>query len=448
MAESGDNRSARVVIIEGGHPLSGRVRIPGNKHGMVLAFAATVALGARLTLYNAPWLTERTALSEAVGGLGGEVSSGAVTRINGLVTESELPAASTGGVHGSLYLIPSVLAQLGQVTFHGSGGDGLGSFEWGLSRPLRHMLEVMECFGARWQRRDGVLRVEAPRPRPATLDIMRWSSDEGRLTGPRVSGATKTALLMASAIPGTSLILNPHEKEAQHELISLLRHLGVEIEQRDGGWLVRGGTPRGAGSYELMPDPVDVLTWQAYAAMTGSSLVLDCGETVRTYTTTHRELRFLKLLGIEPEFRPDAITVRSASGPYNGADLVADSTGISTDIAPLLTLLLLRARSDSMVEDRVWPGRFGYADQLVRMGAAMSRSGSRLIVRPSRLRPPDGPLAPADTRSVAVCIGAALAAHGETTVGGIDHLDRGYQDMVARLRSVGARVESCAEVPG
>jgi UDP-N-acetylglucosamine 1-carboxyvinyltransferase len=434
------------VLVTGGRELSGRVPVPGNKHSMVLGFAAAVALGTTLTLENVPRLTERDALAAVLTGLGGSVTAtGSRLQIDGRVTASRMPPDSARRVHGSLYLLPALVAQRGHVEFHGSGGDGLGRFDWGMARPLRHMLEVMEHFGARWAWRDGVLHARADRLRPATVDILQWSDDRQRPAGPHVSGATKTALLMAAAAPGTSLVRNPHEKEAQHELASMLRRLGIEVEQRDASWLVHGGTAHAHAEYDLMSDPAEVATWASYAAMTGSTLTLDCGETARVHAALHRELRFLKLLDIEPEFGVQDITVRPANGPYEGAELVAESTGISTDIAPLLAMLLLRATRPSTVEDRVWAGRFGYAEQLRRhMGAGMEVAGTRLLVTPSTLHSARGPLAPNDTRAAAVCLGAALATPGSTLVGGIAHLDRGYQELVPRLVALGARIERTA----
>ncbi|EPH46689.1 putative UDP-N-acetylglucosamine 1-carboxyvinyltransferase [Streptomyces aurantiacus JA 4570] len=416
--------------------------MPGNKHSMVLGFAAAVTLGAELTLRNAPWLSERDVLARTVEGLGGRVDCDRDTvRVSGRITSGTLPGPAEAPIHGIVYLLPAVLAARGEVTFRGAGGDSLGAFEWGYNRPVKHMLEVAEAFGAQWERRDGALHARASRLRPATVDILRWSQDPARPAGPRVSGATKTALLLAAAAPGTSLILNPHEKEAPHELITVLRGLGLRIDQRDGGWVVHGGTAHTAAEHRLMPDPVETMTWQAFAALTGSTLEIDCGDPAHVFTSIHRELAFLNTLGIEPVFTDEAVIVGPAKGSYAGADLIAESTGISTDIAPLLAVLLLGADSDSVVEDRVWAGRYGYAEPLRRMGARMRVRGRRLLVGPSVLSPPGAPLRPADTRSTAVCLAAALATPGTTTVGGLDHLVRGYAALLPRLTDVGARIE-------
>ncbi|WP_086661475.1 hypothetical protein [Lentzea kentuckyensis] len=438
-----DSQHGRVAVIDGGRPLRGRVTVPGTKHGTVLAFAATVATGATVALGNVPALTDRLVLSDIVRALGGRVEgTGTSLEVHGKITDSELPAELTRLVHGSLYLLPAVLAQRGSVVFHGAGGDGLGRFERGLARPIDHMLEVMAEFGAtaRWES-GTTLRVTAETLRPATIDISRWSTDPVLPEGPRVSGASKTALLMAAASPGTSIILHPHAREAQHELISLLRAIGVTIEQRDACWLVTGGSFRTATTpYDLMPCPVEWATWQAIAAMTGSELTLDVGDAPRLFSAVHRELAFLRGFGIEPEFGADTVTVRPAPGPYAGAKLVAESTGISTDITPLLALMLHHATSESTVEDRIWGSRFDYAAQLELLGADVRVEGETLIIRPSRFREAAEPLRPSDTRSAAVCVAAALTVPGRTVVHGIDHLDRGYGHFARRLRALGAGI--------
>lgn len=431
------------AVIDGGRPLRGRVAVPGTKHGTVLAFAATVATGGTVALGNVPALTDRLVLSDVVRELGGRVEgTGSSLEVHGKITGTELPAELTRKVHGSIYLLPAVLAQRGSVVFHGAGGDGLGRFERGLARPIDHMLEVMAEFGAVSQWSSGnTLRVHAAELTPATIDISRWSTDPVLPEGPRVSGASKTALLMAAATPGTTIILHPHAREAQHELISLLRALGVTIEQRDACWLVSGGSFRTATTpYELMPCPVEFATWQAIAAVTGSELTLEVGDAPRLISAVHRELAFLRGLGVEPEFSGDTVVVRPASGPYPGARLVAESTGISTDITPLLALMLHQATGESTVEDRIWGDRFDYATQLAKLGADLDVQDKRLVIRPSSFRPATEPLRPSDTRSAAVCVAAALAVAGRTVVHGIDHLDRGYGGFAGRLRALGAAI--------
>ena len=430
------------AVVTGGRQLHGRVRVPGTKHGTVLAFAAAVTAGATLTLHDVPSLTDRRVLSEVVRGLGGEVTeNGTSVVVTGSITGDEIPRELSKLVHGSLYLLPAVLANRGSVVFHGAGGDDLGRFEHGVARPVQHMLDVMSEFGATWRWDDhGTLRVSADGLKPARIDLLRWSTDPVLPEGPMVSGASKTALLMAAATKGTSLILHPHAREAQHELISVLRGLGVGIEQRDACWIVTGGTFHPASTHRLMPCPVEFATWQALAAVTRSTLTAECGSTALLLSAVHREVDFLAGLGIEPVFTDTEVHLGPASRAYQGTRLVAESSGISTDITPLLALLLNGATGPSVVEDRIWGNRFGYAAQLAKLGANMTASDGRLDIVPSRLRATDVPLTPSDTRSAAVCLIAALSVPGRTVVHGLDHLDRGYGNLASRLMALGADV--------
>jgi UDP-N-acetylglucosamine 1-carboxyvinyltransferase len=448
MTANGERSGGRLVI-NGGRPLGGAVQVPGTKHGTVLAFAAAVAAGARLTLRDAPAIADRFVLADIVRQLGGSVAEdGAVLEVDGAITGVEVPRELAQRVHGSLYMLPAVLANRGEVVFHGAGGDRFGRFERDLARPVQHMLDVMAEFGARGEwRADGSVRVEASRLTPAKLNILRWSTDPVLPEGPQVSGASKTALLMAAAAPGTSIILHPHAREAQHELIAVLRALGVHIEQRDACWLVTGGGFTPAAEHRLMPCPVEFATWQAIAAVTGAEFTATCADTSRLVAAVHRELDFLAGLHIRPRITPTGIEFGPAADRYPGRRLVAESTGISTDITPLLALVLGGATGESTVADRIWGDRFDYAAQLSRLGANMTVRDGQLRIVPAALHPTTQPLTPNDTRSAAVCVAAALAVPGRTVVHGLAHLDRGYGSFAARLRAVGADVTVTADEP-
>lgn len=437
------------LVVDGGRPLSGTIDVQGNKHGMVLGYAAAVAAGAELVLDGVPAVSERSVLSGLFGALGGSAEcSGATVVLRGQLSAGAVPAELSRAIHGSTYLVPAIVAQRGEVRFSGSGGDSLGRFDHGAGRPMSHMLEAMACFGARWSFPSATeLRVTCPRLRPAEVDIARWSADRHRPAGPFVSGATKTALLMAAAAPGTSVIHNPHAREAEHELIAMLRHLGADIEQRDGCWIVRGGRCGGRARYRLMPDPADLITWQAISVLTGSSLVARCAGTASVGAALRPERRFLAELGVVPRFGDGYVELHPAAGPFPGAALVAESTGVSTDAAPLLAAMLLQATSPSVVTDRVWHGRFGYAEQLNRLNARCGVADDTLVIQPSVLQPSTRPLTPADTRSAAVCLVAALAVPGRTTITGVEHLRRGYERLVPRLAAVGASVEVAELAP-
>lgn len=442
-AERFESLPKDLLVVEGGLAIAGRTEVPGTKHSMVLAFAAAVALGAEITIDNIPRTIEFDVLSDIVQVLGGAVAAcgNRTYKIDGAVHSGEFPSALTEKIHGSIYLLAAVFAQRGAVTFGRSGGDSLGTYEFGLTRPIQQVLDVLALFGAVWEWRDGLLVIRRREVRHATIDILAWSEEPDRPAGPRVSSATKMALIMAASTRGTSIIVNPHDKEPQHELIDILRKFGVDVEIGDRRWTVHGGVRGGTAYHRLSPDPVEILTWQAIAVLTGSTVDLECGDTTPLIPALYREFDFLNVLGIKPEIGSDCVRVTPAPGPYPGARLIGESTGISTDNVPLLALVLLNAIGVSTVEDRVWTGRFGYAAGLQSLGADVRVTGRELVIGPSILRASASPLCGADTRSAAVCLVAALAAPGRTTVRGIEHLARGYEFLPQRLSALGARVD-------
>ncbi len=430
------------LAIVGGKRLSGSINAAGNKHSMVLAIAAAVATRASLVLYNVPNIVETRVLGQLVADLGLEVSTAPpVLGIRGQIASSWIDPDRSKSIHGSCYLLPAILAARGEVSFPGAGGDDLGDFDWGLSRPLRHMFEVMEQFGVRWQLdRDRVVVAKATKLRGTRLDIMRWSSDPTLLNGPRVSGATKTAVLMAAVSDGETIIDNPHIQGATIELLNVVVAMGCEVERDERRWVICGVRSGGNVRYVLEADPVEVIFWQTLAALTGSEFRVSVGERAPLISTLRHELALLDRLGITPTFDGSTMVTTLPKSPYSGHGLVAQSTGISTDALPFLVCLMFRATTPSSAVDLVWPGRFQYARELRKLGLDSRLRNDLLSITPSMTRPTAEWLRPADTRSAASCVLFGLATDGESRIAGAHHVYRGHDRFLQKLRSVGAEV--------
>jgi UDP-N-acetylglucosamine enolpyruvyl transferase len=424
--------------------LSGDIDVAGNKHSLVLALAAAVATGTDLELTNVPDLVETSVLARLVADLGVHVErTPARLRIGGQVRHTELDPVRAQLIHGSSYLLPAVLAAAGEVVFPGSGGDQLGQFDWGLTRPLRHMLEVMEKFGARWERDpDGVVVAKAAELSGASLDVLRWSSDPVLLNGPRVSGATKTAVLMAAASAGQTVIHNPHVQGATTELLKLIAAMGCAVHISPRRWVITPGKRVSLARYTLEADPVEVVYWHTLAALTGSRLRLRVGDVTAVRATLRHELALLDRLGLSPRFDGIQMTTAATAG-YPGADLVAQSTGISTDVLPSLVCLMFRATSPSTAVDLVWPGRFQYAGELAKLGLRSTRRANRLSITPSSATATTRWLCPADTRAAASCVLFGLTTPGQTRIAGAHHLYRGHDRFLSKLHDIGADVRPC-----
>ncbi len=427
--------------MRGGMPLAGSVAPDGYKHAMVLSFAAAIAAASTVRLANVPRSTEIDVLLAIAAALGAEVSHdpGGVTIDTAPLHGWVVPAALSRAIHGSLYLVPALLGRFGRVTFSGSGGDAIGHRDHGGARPSAHVIEVLAAFGARFEENaDGSITGTAGPLRADTIDIMAWSDDRSLLSGPLVSGATKTALLAALQSPSATLIRNPHDKEAAGDLIRFARAAGAAVERTPDGWLVtrplRTGRPV---AHTVMADPTEVMTWISAAVFTGSRLTIGPFDTEPVREALRYEAPVFAAMGIELAWRDDGLTVSAPRVPQ-AAHVEANVRGVSTDNHPFFTLMLTGADGASSVTDRVWHHRFAYADCLTALGADLTVSVPTVSIRPRRPYLRGRRLAPTDTRAAAVSLLAALAVPGETRISGLAHLHRGYARLPSKLAGLGA----------
>jgi UDP-N-acetylglucosamine 1-carboxyvinyltransferase len=435
--------AGRACIIQGGRPLEGEINVSGQRHAMNLCLAASIALNFRLMLDEVPATTETDVLAAILADLGVNVSRQADRMVvdPSRLQSSVIPGCRSKQIHGAVYLLPALLARTGCVTFSCFGGDALGDFGHDGGRPLSHILDVLEQFGCTFQvRADGTVRGSRPRHVPARIDVRAFSSDPSDLTGPLVSGATKTALLMAAATDGISEIANPHDNESINELIEVLQAAGISIEQQPRGWRIRGGGGHGEViSHRLWPDAAEAVSWIAAAVITGSSFLIRVNEPERLRSILKSELQTMRAMAASVQWTAAGIQV-DGTHSLRAVDVVAHSMGVNTDIGPALAVMMLRGNGVSSLRDLVWGRRFSYRRQLRRLGADLAVHADALQVSPSRLDRPGQVLCPADTRSAAASTIAALAVPGRTVVMGADHLFRGYSRPVDKLRAIGADI--------
>ncbi|POX64473.1 hypothetical protein C3492_05420 [Streptomyces sp. Ru62] len=434
------------LVIDGGVPLTGDVTVDGHKHSMVLVFAAALALGTRVTIDNVPAVSERDILLEQLRLLGcsARVSGRRVVLDTVEARPGELRPELTRKVHGSLYLMPAMLARFGEVLFPGAGGDHLGSYEHGQGRPIAQMLEVLEQFGCRFRTSDdGTVHGWCAERHGARPDIMGWSSVPGVLRGPRVSSATKAALIFAATVPETSVVRHPLLLWATRDLLDFLVAAGVRVTHTADGVAVCGRPARAVpASVSLLPDPCEAATWMACAASTGGRVRVLTEHPQRLRAAMRHELAVFDRLGLPVRWDADGAVAEGDRAELRPATVVAVNDGPCTDALPLFTPVMLRAAGTSVVRDAVWSGRYHYAEQLRRLGARLEQGPDQLVVHGGPLRAADAPLTPGDTRAAAVTVLAALATHGRSVITGTEHLHRGYAHMPEKLTRLGARVMS------
>lgn len=423
----------------------GPVRANGFKHLLVPTLAAACLADAPWEFANVPDIADRHALGGIVTALGGRVEhdgNRTVVDPRGL-TGHHIPAELSAGVHGGMYLLPVLLAARGRVVSGTHGGCDIGGGAGG-ARPTGHVVRVLEAFGATCEAGPDGFRARAPRGglRGTTLDMADFAEVEpvtGTLTGPYYSGATKTALLAAATATGTTEIRNPYPKLDAFGLARVLADAGVAVHTAPDRILVEGaGGPLGAARVTVPSDLMEVVTFVALAVHLRRPLRLALHGVPQVRTGLAPELHYLDAMGVPLQWGPSDLHI-GVPARLRATDVLAASHFAYSDAQPLFALMLLGADAPATLTDLVWrAGRFGYTDGLRALGARLDLHGDRLTTAPSRLRPAGTDLVAGDLRAAATLVLAALGTDTPQRVVGVGHLHRGYQDLAAKLTSLGA----------
>jgi UDP-N-acetylglucosamine 1-carboxyvinyltransferase len=438
-----------VAVINGGRKLSGTVELDGFKHGFVMAVAAALMGNHRLRFQAAPRQQEAAALLRILNSI--EIPAHREQSGTIVIDATKSPGADFdeslfNSIHGSVYLIPGMLAHRGQATLRPAGGCQIGDGP-GNSRPFEHYVEVIERFGGRVIRRSELgISLRAERLRSCDLDMADFAADRIRMSGPEYSGATKFSILCAAAAAGVSTIRQPYPKADVAELLTVLRLLGAYVERLPGGDLRVGPGELWTGSRDvthvIVPDIIQAMTWLTAGVVTGGSVAVSSPRISAVQTALQPEFEALAAMGLGAEVAGEKLRVTGSMGDIAPVNLEITSRGVYSDVQPFLALLLTGADGTSTLTERVWRRRFSYADGLRDLGCDVSHADGTLTIRGPRLpRVPGQLLRADDLRAAAALVLAALCVDGTTVLTGLTHLARGYQDLPGELRALGGQVE-------
>ncbi|WP_420038205.1 hypothetical protein ACN2WE_41525 (plasmid) [Streptomyces sp. cg28] len=437
------------LTARGGNPARGHVNVSGFKHVMVLAVAYAVGSRRRTVLTNVPDILETRTYLELLPQLGVHTSQAGSSLV---LAPGDLPSAddATGSatvlppvaenIHGSLYLLPPLLARRGRIGFSAFGGCPIGSAQDRGARPWRHIVRVLEHFGARFDATRRELTLPPHGYRATELDLGLFADDQTLLTGAEYSGATKAAVLAAAFADGTTVLHRPYRKAELESLLRLLEQDGVHVRRTPDRIEI---TPRPERrqdllTYDLPPDLLEVVTWTTIAAVTGGRVHLTNVTTETLRDGLGAEYALWRAAGLR--FAEDSGGV-IVGAPRDGRfaplpEIRVDPTTIYSDSQPLFTVLATQCPGPTHIVDGVWQGRYNHLDGLAALGADIRRTPQGILVGTSPLHAPaDGTQVHAtDLRCAAALLVAALAADGGPVhITGTHHLDRGYDHLPRKL---------------
>jgi UDP-N-acetylglucosamine 1-carboxyvinyltransferase len=428
-------------VIEGGVPLRGEVWLSGAKNAVTKLMVATLLTEDVCTLHNAPRKLGDTTITEQVMcALGadltwtGEASVRMQTRdISSTVVPLELGKKNRLAV----LTVGPVLHRAGHATMPRPGGDQIGP------RPIDFHLHGLEAMGVVIEDRDGLYYFHTDGLKGTTIE----------LPFPSVM-ATETILIAATLARGVTVIKNAAIEPEILDLIKFLQKMGAIIEERVDRKIVIEGVPRLHGAeHRVLSDRNEAVSLAIAAYLTHGDVRLHGADqgTLLTFLNT------LYRVGLDFAVEEDAIRFFGGDAPPRSIALETDvHPGFMTDWQQPFTVLLTQARGMSVIHETIFNDRFGYTYELNRMGADTGLYKKCLGELECRFREQDflhscivrGPtplhaadLTMPDIRAGASYLLAALCAQGTSRVWGIEHIERGYDHLHAKLRGLGAKIE-------
>jgi UDP-N-acetylglucosamine 1-carboxyvinyltransferase len=409
------------LLVTGGTPLDGTVEIAGAKNSALKLMAAAVLADGRFTLRNVPRIQDCITMVEVLEhlGVGTAWKDAELVLDTSEVRPAETPYELVSRMRASILVLGPLLARFGNARVAMPGGCNIGS------RAIDLHIKGLEKMGATFTSAHGFLIGETRGLRGAVVN----------LDFPSV-GATENVLMAAVAARGTTVIENAAREPELVDLAEFLVEMGAHIEGVGTPTIeIEGVEAFGAVDHAVIPDRVEAGTYAIAICATGGRVVLS------GMRADHMDLVLSKIAdaGANVLATEGGIAV-SMDRRARSVDLVTlPYPGFPTDLQPQMMALLASAEGTSIVTENVFESRFMFVDELNRMGADIRTEGHHAVIRGVE-RLSAAPVRALDIRAGAAMVIAALGADGVTEIEDMYHVDRGYQDLEAKLLGLGAQV--------
>lgn len=427
--EGGDvgagRRELDKIIVTGGRKLSGEVRISGAKNAVLPIIVATLLSEGRCVLQDVPRLADVQIIKDVLLSLGADITfEENKMEIDGApVDKVQAPVEYIKKMRASVLIMGPLLARFGRAVLSLPGGCAIGA------RPIDLHLKGLETLGAAIQIRDDEVVAEVP---------------GGRLKGDRIFlrvpsvGATENLMMAASLAEGTTIIENAAEEPEIVDLANFLNAMGADVRGAGTNVIRINGVEHLHGAeHTIIPDRIEAGSYLLAGAITGS--------TVRVTNCIADHLRPVldKIVesgaAIEVDEVANAVTVRGADKILPVDIKTLPYPGFPTDMQSQFMAYLTLAEGTSQVTETIFENRFMHVEELRKLGANIQTEGrNAFITGVEKLH--GASVRATDLRAGAALIIAGLAAEGETTIGDLYHLDRGYEDLIGKFQSLGADI--------
>ncbi len=420
-------------VIQGGVPLSGEITAAGNKNAALPILAACLLTEEELVIANVPRIRDTEAQIALLAKLGVEVEwveANTVRLCARNVTETTLDEGLSAAIRASFLMAGPLLARFGEVHMPPPGGDFIGR------RRLDAHLDAFRELGARV---GGQRWIELTAP-PGGLRASEIFMDE-----PSVMG-TENALMAAALTPGETILSNAASEPHVQDLARLLVKMGAPISGIGSNVMVVSGKDKlGGAEHTVTPDHIEIASFMALAAATGGELRIHDVEPLDLLMIRRqfRRLGFQSVIEGRDVIVPPAQNLRVQADAGGAIPKIEDGPwpAFPADLTSIALALATQAEGEILIFEKMFENRLFFVDKLVAMGARITLCDPHraIVSGPSPLHGErvDSP----DIRAGMAMLIAALAAEGTSHIGNIRQIDRGYEDIDTRLKSLGAHIE-------
>jgi UDP-N-acetylglucosamine 1-carboxyvinyltransferase len=419
------------LVIRGGNPLLGTIRVSGAKNAALPAMAAALLTDEPVILENIPQVRDIETTRRLLAAMGAEVELGygrahhrtTICCRNLVSPEASYELVKT--MRASTLVLGPLVARYGTARVSLPGGCAIGA------RPIDLHIRGLEMLGATITQEHGYVEASATRLKGAEIIF-----DKITVTG------TEDLLMAATLAEGETIMQNCAREPEVEDLADLLNKMGARIEGAGTSTIrVLGVTKLHGAKHRIIPDRIEAATFIIGGALTGGDLnVAGCDP-----QHLGSLMQKLEETGVKTSVTTDSVRVMG-DGPIKAADISTEEyPGFPTDMQAQYMALATQAEGTSIITENIFENRFMHAQELVRMGANIRIEGSRATVR-GRTPLSAAAVLASDLRASASLVLAALVADGESIIDRVYHIDRGYEHIEEKLRGVGAQIRRLGEM--
>jgi UDP-N-acetylglucosamine 1-carboxyvinyltransferase len=412
------------ILVHGGHPLSGSIKVSGSKNSSLPILAATLLTREPCIVHGVPDLSDTHYMLQILAHLGAQVerASGTVS-VTAEKIHSVAPYDVVRKMRASVCVLGPSLGRCKEATVALPGGCVIGD------RPIDLHLKGFEALGAAVRVEGGDIKVFAPKLSGAVIDM------HGRF-GPTVLG-TDNVMMAAVLANGVTVINGAAQEPEVVDLATFLNKMGAKIEGAGTRRIIIEGVPELHGAeHRVIPDRIEAGTFLVAGAIAGKGVTVKRVEPEHVRAITDALAR----CGFPIEVKNDAVSIL-ANGDASALEVTTEPyPGFPTDMQAQMCALLSTSKGTSSVTENVFPQRYMHVSELKRMGAQVELEGATAVI--------DGvdcllgaPVMASDLRASAALVLAGLKADGVTEVSRVYHIDRGYEHLDEKLSELGAHIE-------